>query len=49
VNGQRAYYYDVKVRGLAVAVSPAGKKTFLPYRKVAGRPERIAIGPFIDL
>ncbi len=48
-NSQRAYYYDVKVRGLAVAVSPAGKKVFILYRKVAGRPERIPIGPFIDL
>jgi integrase len=48
-NEQRAYYYDLKVRGLAVAVSPAGKKTFIVYRKVAGRPERITIGPYTDL
>src|SRR5690242_12534475 len=48
-NGQRAYYYDKKVRGLAVAVSPAGKKTFVLYRKIAGRPERVPIGPFTDL
>jgi integrase len=49
VNGQRAYFYDTKVRGLAVAVSPAGKKSFILYRKVAGRPERITIGPCCDL
>jgi integrase len=48
-NGQRAYYYDAKVRGLAVAISPAGKKVFVLYRKVAGRPERMTIGPFVDL
>ena len=36
INGQRAYFYDTKVRGLAVAVSPAGKKSFILYRKVAG-------------
>src|SRR6516225_6563654 len=48
-NGQRAYYYDTKVRGLAVAVSALGKKTFILYRKVSGRPERITIGPFVDL
>src|SRR5215469_5629900 len=48
-NGQRAYYYDTKVRGLCVAVSPLGKKTFILYRKVSGRPERITIGPFVDL
>ena len=48
-NGQRAYYYDAKVRGLAIAVSPLAKKTFILYRKVAGRPERITIGPYTDL
>ena len=48
-NGQRAYYYDTKVRGLAVAVSSLGKKSFILYRKVAGRPERITIGPCADL
>src|SRR5215467_5596397 len=48
-NGQRAYYYDAKVRGLAVAVSCLGKRSFVLYRKVSGRPERITIGPFLDL
>jgi integrase len=48
-NGQRSYYWDKKVRGLGVAVSSLGKKTFILYRKVAGRPERITIGPFADL
>jgi integrase len=45
----RAYFYDGKVRGLALAVTPKGKKSFLLYRKVAGRPERITIGPYPDL
>jgi integrase len=36
-------------RGLALAVSPAGKKVFVLYRKVARRPERITIGPYPDL
>jgi integrase len=48
-NGQRAYYYDREIRGLAVAVSPAGKKVFILYRKIAGRPERLPIGPCCDL
>src|SRR5712691_882777 len=48
-NGQRSYYWDKKVRGLGIAVSPLGKKTFILYRKVAGRPERITIGPYTDL
>src|SRR5690349_3942694 len=41
VNEQRAYFYDEQVRGLTVAVSPAGRKTFALYRKVNGRPARI--------
>jgi integrase len=48
-NGQRSYYYDDEVRGLAVAVSPGGKKTYVLYREVSGRPERIPIGPCVDL
>jgi hypothetical protein len=35
--------------GLAMAVSPAGRKTFILYRKIAGRPERITIGLYPDL
>nr|MBA3916059.1 tyrosine-type recombinase/integrase [Terriglobales bacterium] len=48
-NSQRAYFYDSLTRGLALAGSPAGKKVFVLYRKVAGRPERITIGPYPDL
>src|SRR5689334_22550106 len=48
-DGQRAYYYDDEVRGLTMAVSPLGKKVFVLYRKVAGRPERVTIGPYPDL
>jgi len=46
---QRAYYYDSRTRGLALAVSPAGRKTFVLYRKVNGKPERINIGVYPDL
>jgi integrase len=49
INQQRAYFYDEQTRGLALAVSPAGKKVFVLYRKVAGRPERITIGSYPDL
>ena len=48
-NGQRAYVYDAMTRGLALAVSPSGKKVFVLYRKVARRPERITIGAYPDL
>jgi integrase len=46
---QRAYFYDDQVRGLAIAVAPSGRRTFLLYRKVSGKPERISIGPYPDL
>lgn len=48
-NSQRAYVYDAATRGLALAVSPAGKKVFILYRKIGRRPERITIGPYPDL
>ena len=48
-SGKRTYYYDRKVRGLALAITPSGTKTFLLYRKIGGRPERITIGRFPDL
>jgi integrase len=34
---------------LTLAVSPAGKKVFVLYRKISGKPERINIGPYPDL
>jgi integrase len=46
---KRLYYRDPKTRGFMLAVAPTGKKTFLLYRKVNGRPERITIGAWPDL
>jgi integrase len=43
------YFYDGGVRGLAIAVTSKGLKTFLLYRKIQGRPERIPIGRYPDL
>jgi integrase len=49
-NGQRAYYYDSKgPRGFGIAVSAGGRKTFILYRKINKRPERIALGLYPDL
>jgi integrase len=48
VNG-RSYYYDTKTRGLSICLLPSGKKNFILYRKIDGRPERIMIGAFPDL
>lgn len=46
---QRSYHYDTQVRGLALGVSASGRKTFILYRKVLGRPERITLGLYPDL
>ena len=43
---KRVYYRDKSTRGLLVASQPSGAKTFELYRKVAGRPVRIALGRF---
>jgi integrase len=43
------YHYDTKVRGLAIGVSHTGVRSFVVYRKVFGRPERIALGRYPDL
>src|SRR3989442_7088772 len=48
-NGQRAYFYDDEVRGLAVAVSTGGKKTYILYRIVAGRAAPDTVPRFGDL
>jgi integrase len=47
--GSRGYYRDSKVRGLQMAVYPTGRKSFVLYRKIEGRPERILIGSYPDL
>jgi integrase len=48
--GEKLYYvYDTKVRGLALYVTPAGRKTFVLYRKADNKPVKIRIGPFEDL
>jgi integrase len=48
-GAQRAYYYDAQVRGLALGVAASGRRVFVLYRKVAGKPERITIGLYPDL
>src|SRR5690349_3143586 len=44
-----AYYYDTEVRGLAISVGKSGRKSFLLYRKIAGKPRRLPIGDFPEL
>ncbi len=46
---KRGYWYDDQVPGLAIGVNRGGSKTFLLYRKISGRPERVPIGPYPTL
>jgi integrase len=46
---KRVYYRDEQVRGLSLAVDPTGRKTFVLYKKVQGKPERVKIGLFPDI
>ena len=48
-KGKRDYYYDGKEKGLMLAVTAAGSKTFYLYKRIDGRPERLLLGKFPDL
>ena len=43
------YFYDIDCKGLALSVGKSGQKSFLLYKKVRGKPRRIAIGPFPEV
>jgi integrase len=45
----RVYYSDAKTKGLKLAAYPSGARTFILYRKVQGRPERIFIGRWPEM
>lgn len=47
--GKRAYYYDIKMRGLGIGITSNGTKSFIVYRWVEGKPERVTLGRFPDL
>src|SRR5688572_24065579 len=48
-KNKRGYYYDTRTRGLGISVTSAGTKTFIAYRWINGRPERITLGRYPDL
>lgn len=48
-SNKRIYYYDTKMRGLALRVTSSNIKAFVVYRWVNGKPERITLGRFPDL
>jgi integrase len=44
--GKRIIYHDSETPGLGVRVTETGAKTFVLYRKVQGKPERVRLGTF---
>ena len=48
-KGSKDYYYDEKEKGLVMAVTPTGTKTFFLYKRIDGKPERLLLGRFPDI
>ena len=48
-KGSKDYYYDTKEKGLTMAVTPAGTKSFYLYKRIDGKPERLLLGRFPDI
>jgi len=48
-KGKRAYYRDTQTRGLAFSITDSGTRSYLLYRKIHGRPEKILIARFTEL
>ena len=44
--GKRVYITDTEMRGLQVAVTPRGTRTFCVYRKIMGKPTRVRLGDY---
>jgi integrase len=43
------YVYDTVAPGLAMRVTKAGARTFVLYRRIRGRPQRVTLGSFATL
>lgn len=48
-KGKRAYFMDDREKGLQVAITSTGTKTFYLYKRIDGRPERVMLGRFPDI
>lgn len=48
-KGKKDYYYDEREKGLVLAVTATGTKTFYLYKRIDGRPERVMLGRFPDI
>ncbi|UPH72226.1 Arm DNA-binding domain-containing protein [Abyssibius alkaniclasticus] len=49
VKGGKDYYYDEREKGLVMAVTGAGTKSFYLYKRIDGKPERLLLGRFPDI
>jgi len=47
--GKRRYLYDSHTRGLVLSTTDKGVKTFIFYRRVQGKPERMFLGHYPDM
>lgn len=43
---RQTYYWDTKIEGLGLGVTPNGTKTFILYRRLNGKPVRLKLGRF---
>ena len=48
-TGRRFYFYDTKVRGLELMITPQGAKSFKVYRRFHHKPLRITLGKYPDM
>lgn len=48
-KGRKDYYYDEREKGLVMAVTSTGTKTFYLYKRIDGRPERLMLGRYPDI
>lgn len=48
-SGQRKFYYDTDVRGLALRVMSSGAKYFYMYKWIGGKPQKTKLGPYPDM
>jgi len=49
IDGRATTYHDLNKKNLKLIVHPSGIKTFILYRKINGKPERITIGHFPEI
>ncbi len=47
--GKRSYYRDPKTRSLYLVITDKGTRSFVFYRKIKGRPERLLLGRLDEL